>query len=147
MNSFLKRFILLQGYLHSDYSHQIEARLLPREAGAPTARLELKAKRNAETEATVNRLIKKLQSVKSFMRARPLSRLLKMGAPGRGFHTGGSLPMRSAPGELETDVLGTPHGCRRIHVVDSSVFPTIPASTITLTAMANAHRIASQAGA
>ena len=147
VNSFLKRFILLQGYLHSDYSHQIEARLMPREAGAPTARLELKAKRNAETEATVNRLIKKLQSVKSFMRARPLSRLLKMGAPGRGFHTGGSLPMRSAPGELETDVLGTPHGCRRIHVVDSSVFPTIPASTITLTAMANAHRIASQAGA
>jgi choline dehydrogenase-like flavoprotein len=147
VNSFLKRFILLQGYLHSDYSHNIEARLLPREAGAPTARLELKAKRNAETEATVKRLIKKLRSVKSFMRARPLTALLKMGAPGRGFHTGGSFPMRSVPGEFETDILGTPHGCHRVHLVDASVFPTIPASTITLTAMANAHRIASQVDA
>jgi choline dehydrogenase-like flavoprotein len=147
VDSFLKRFVLLQGYLHSDYSHEIEARLLPRAADAPTGRLALTVKRNPKTEATVSRLIAKLRSVKSFTRATPLSPLLKMGSAGRGFHTGGSLPMRSAPGKLETDVLGTPHGCRRVHVVDSSVFPTVPASTITLTAMANAHRIASQVGA
>jgi Choline dehydrogenase and related flavoproteins len=104
-------------------------------------------KRNEKTEATISRLIKKLRSVKSLTRATPLSPLLKMGSVGRGFHTGGSLPMRSVPGELETDVLGTPHGCRYVHVVDSSIFPTIPASTITLTAMANAHRIASQVAA
>ena len=145
--SFLKRFILLQGYLHSDFSNEIEARLLPREADAPTARLALTVKRNEKTEATISRLIKKLRSVKSLTRATPLSPLLKMGSVGRGFHTGGSLPMRSVPGELETDVLGTPHGCRYVHVVDSSIFPTIPASTITLTAMANAHRIASQVAA
>ena len=104
-------------------------------------------KRNSKTEATVRRLITKLRSVKSFTRATPLSPLLKMGSAGRGFHTGGSLPMRSAPGEFETDLLGTPRGCRRVHVVDSSVFPTVAASTITLTAMANAHRIATQVGA
>jgi len=147
VDSFLKRFILLQGYLHSNFSHQIEARLLPRETDAPTARLALTVKRNAETEATIGRLIKKLHSIKSYTHARPLSPLLKMGSPGRGFHTGGSLPMRSVPGDFETDILGTPHGCRRVHVVDSSVFPSVPASTITLTAMANAHRIASQVGA
>jgi choline dehydrogenase-like flavoprotein len=144
---FLKRFVLLQCYLHSDYSHEIEARLLPRDAEAATARLALTVKRNQKTEATVGRVIKKLRSVKSFTRATPLRALLKMGSPGRGFHTGGSLPMRLQPGEFQTDLLGTPHGCSRVHVVDSSVFPSVPASTITLTAMANAHRIASQVDA
>src|SRR6185369_2431234 len=123
VDTFLKRFILVQGYLHSDYSHEIEARLLPRDAEAPTARLSLKVNRNPETDLTINRLIRKLRSVKHLTRATPLSPLLKMGSPGRGFHTGGSLPMRSAPSEFETDILGTPHGCRRVHVVDSSVFP------------------------
>jgi choline dehydrogenase-like flavoprotein len=42
-------------------------------------------------------------------------------------------------------VLGRPAGWRRIHLVDASVFPTIPATTITYTAMANAHRIAAAA--
>ena len=31
-----------------------------------------------------------------------------------------------------------------IHLVDASVFPTVPATTFTLTIMANAHRIASE---
>lgn len=144
IDSFLKRFILLQGYLHSDYSHEIEARLLPRAENALTARLELKAKENPATKATIKRLTKKLRSVRPFLRGMPLSTLMKIAAPGRGFHTGGSFPMRSSPGEFETDVLGTPAGCRRVHIIDSSVFPSVPASTITLTAMANAHRIATE---
>jgi len=32
-----------------------------------------------------------------------------------------------------------------VHLLDASVFPSIPATTITLTVMANAHRIATQA--
>ena len=31
----------------------------------------------------------------------------------------------------------------RVHLVDSSTFPSIPSTTITFTVMANAHRIAS----
>jgi choline dehydrogenase-like flavoprotein len=31
---------------------------------------------------------------------------------------------------------------RSIHLVDASVFPTVSATTFTLTIMANAHRIA-----
>ena len=147
IDSFLKRFILMQCYLHSDYSHEIEARLLPREENALTARLALKVMPNPQTGATIARLTRKLRSVRPFLRATPLSALMKIGAPGRGFHTGGSFPMRSSPGELETDVLGTPGGCSRIHIVDSSVFPSVPASTITLTAMANAHRIATEISA
>jgi choline dehydrogenase-like flavoprotein len=145
VSEFLKRFLLLQGYLHSDYSHAIETRLLPREGDALTGKLSLKVKENPQTTKTMKQLIKKLRSISALMRARPLSSLLKMGAPGRGFHTGGSFPMRLSPQELESDLLGRPYGCERVHIVDASVFPSITASTITLTAMANAHRIAAAA--
>ncbi len=147
IDSFLKRFILMQCFLHSDYSHEIEAHLLPRERNALTARLALKVKQNPQTKATIKRLTRKLQSVRPFLRGTPVSALMKIAAPGRGFHTGGSFPMKSSPGDFETDILGTPSGCRRVHIVDSSVFPSVPASTITLTAMANAHRIASEISA
>ncbi|HEX9047187.1 MAG TPA: NAD-dependent epimerase/dehydratase family protein, partial [Verrucomicrobiae bacterium] len=63
--------------------------------------------------------------------------------PGRGFHSGGSFPMRQNPGELETDALGRLRGWRRIHLVDASVLPDIPATQITFSVMANAHRIGS----
>jgi choline dehydrogenase-like flavoprotein len=53
--------------------------------------------------------------------------------------------MRSKPGPFETDILGRPHGMSRVHVVDASVFPTLPATTITLSVMANAHRIGAAA--
>jgi choline dehydrogenase-like flavoprotein len=140
----LKRFALLQGYLHSDYSHSIEARLLPATNGALTGRLSLQVKHNPETGKAMKRLLKKLGSLKRLLRAVPLTPLLKMGSAGRGFHTGGSFPMSYAPGELETDTLGRPQGYDRVHIVDSSIFPSISASTITLTSMANAHRIATE---
>ena len=50
--------------------------------------------------------------------------------------------MRARPGVGEADTLGRPLPARRIHVVDSSCFPSIPSGTITLPAMANAYRIA-----
>ena len=43
--------------------------------------------------------------------------------------------------ETDTNVLGNPKGWSRVHVIDSSVFPTIPGTTIGLLAMANAKRI------
>ena len=62
-----------------------------------------------------------------------------------GWHFGGTMPMAKNPkGELATDVLGRPTGWSRVHVVDSSVFPSIPATTLALVAMANACRIADQ---
>jgi choline dehydrogenase-like flavoprotein len=63
-----------------------------------------------------------------------------------GWHFGGTLPMTKAPSdELHTDVLGRPKGWQHIHVVDSSVFTSVPATTVALLAMANASRIAQTA--
>jgi choline dehydrogenase-like flavoprotein len=49
------------------------------------------------------------------------------------------------PGDFQADLLGRPTGFSRVHVVDASVFPSLPATTITLSVMANAHRIGSAA--
>ena len=68
---------------------------------------------------------------------------MHVAAPGASTLSGGSLPMRAVPGHLQTDRLGRPTGFKRVHVVDASVFPEIPATTVTLTVMANAHRIGS----
>jgi choline dehydrogenase-like flavoprotein len=51
--------------------------------------------------------------------------------------------MAGAPGPDQSDRWGRPHGFQRVHLTDASVLPEIPATTITLAVMANAHRIAS----
>ena len=71
---------------------------------------------------------------------------MREGEPGRGFHTGCSFPMSAAPKGFESDLLGRVAGLKRVHIVDSSVLPSIPATTITFTVMANAHRIGQAVG-
>ena len=62
------------------------------------------------------------------------------------YHFGASFPMMTSPSAAHhTDVLGRPFGWQRVHVVDTSVLPAIPATTVGLLTMANAHRIASSA--
>ena len=62
------------------------------------------------------------------------------------YHFGASFPMSAKPtAPHHTDVLGRPFGWRRVHVVDTAVLPAIPATTVGLLTMANAHRIASAA--
>jgi choline dehydrogenase-like flavoprotein len=58
-------------------------------------------------------------------------------------HLAGTLPMRASPGPLESDASGRLSGTRRVFVVDTAAFPTLPAQNLTFTAMANAMRIAS----
>jgi choline dehydrogenase-like flavoprotein len=71
--------------------------------------------------------------------------LARHGKRGESFHIGGSLPMKVRPQrELDTNLHGTPMGFSRVHVVDSSVFPSVPGTTVGLLAMANATRIASE---
>jgi len=61
-----------------------------------------------------------------------------------GYHIGGSLPMKDCPIlETDTDIFGTPTGYSLLHIIDSSIFPSIPGTTIGLLSMANATRIAS----
>jgi choline dehydrogenase-like flavoprotein len=135
----LSRLLLFLGYLHSSQSGRLSIEL--RRLGSGADLLHVSATERPETRKQIGAVIRKLFTLAGELRAVPLPSQLRVGAPGRGFHGGGSLPMRQHPEGMETDVFGRPAGLRRIHAVDSSIFPSIAATTITLTAMANAHRI------
>jgi hypothetical protein len=66
---------------------------------------------------------------------------------GAGFHSGSAFPMSEASGGLTTtNLLGEFSFCPNLHIIDSSSLPRIMTGSHTLIAMANADRIARQAG-
>lgn len=135
-NQILSRLMVIQGYLHSKVSSSASIRLRG-------DKLIVTQNRNAESEKQVRLLVSKLVRNARRLGFLPLSPLLKIGNVGQGAHSGGTFPMRERPGPFESDRLGRPYGFTRVHLVDASVLPSIPATTITLSVMANAYRIGS----
>ena len=75
----------------------------------------------------------------------PVLPMLRLAGGGKSYHWGGSFPHTSDRATLlGSDRFGRIGSWQRVHVVDASVFPSVPAMTFTLTIMANAHRIASE---
>jgi choline dehydrogenase-like flavoprotein len=132
------RLVVIQGYLHS-----AESPGLTLQCSADGVRLRGEDAGAARTR--VRGIVRRLLKNGRLLGMVPLPGLLQIGQPGKGNHLGGSLPMRRAPGKLESDTLGRVGGWRRVHVVDAAVFPSVPATTVTLSVMANAHRIAAAA--
>jgi choline dehydrogenase-like flavoprotein len=135
-----ERLLVAQGYIHSRHSSRI-AVCLKKDQGTGKERLELRAELNPSVRARVRKLVFKLCKQALRLGAMPLPVMLKIAEPGRSFHSGGSFPMSQEPRGFQTDLLGRLPGWQRIHAVDATVFPSIPATTITFSAMANAHRI------
>ena len=132
------RFYLVQGYLPSVDSGHLEMQV--HRAGETHDKISVKGVENPRARP-VARSVKTLlqRHLRGFGIAPPGS--LRMVAPGRGFHTGGSFPMGGADCVYASDTLGRPAGLERVHIVDAANFPTIASSTIGLTIMANADRI------
>jgi len=130
------RLLVAQGYFHSSESPGIALHLEP-------GRLRLVGESGA---ADVSRVVRRIAKAGHLLGMFPIPGLVQLGSPGKSNHVGGSFPMRRAPRDLESDVLGRLRGFDRVHVVDASVFPSVPATTVTLTVMANAHRIATEVG-
>ena len=75
----------------------------------------------------------------------PVIPMLRISAGGKSYHWGGSFPHAVDRSTVFTsDRLGRVGSWQRIHLMDASVFPNVPAMTFGLTIMANAHRIASE---
>ena len=131
------RLVLAQSFVHSDHGGQIAVSL------APDGRLKADCLPNPKARkvlaAARRRLILHLSGLGLF--AVPFAG--RRGTPGSGVQIGGSLPMAEAPRRGQTDVAGRLEGTMRVHVVDASVLPSIPATPITFSVMANAHRIGS----
>ena len=139
-----ERLLVAQGFIHSRHSSRI-AVCLKQDKTTGKDHLELRAELNPLARKAVRTLVSKLCRHAWSIGAMPLPVMLKVAEPGRSFHSGGSFPMSTEPRGFQTDLLGRPPGWERIHAVDATVFPSIPATTITFSAMANAHRIGSEA--
>ena len=141
INQLAGRLLIFGGYFHSEQSAVMDVYLEPASNGMPS-QLKVTAAGSSNVRALLRRLLTKLARHAADLHAFPILPMVKMALPGRGHHFGGSFPMRKSPQEFESDTLGRPHGFRAVHIVDAANFPTIAATTITLTVMANAHRIA-----
>ena len=132
--------------LHSSLGPTYEIRLASGTGSAKgMRRLETRQSWSRESRAAMHAHARMLRGV--LRRARfyavPLANFDSEAGPG--YHFGATFPMRANPKQPnDTDVLGRPFGSSRIHVVDTSVLPAIPATTVGLLTMANAHRIAAQ---
>jgi choline dehydrogenase-like flavoprotein len=134
----LGRLVLIQGFLHSADSPGLT---ITCDAGG----VRVVGDDTSDGDARARRLVRRLAAHGRLLGMVPLPGLLHSGRPGKSNHLGGTLPMRREPGELETDTLGRIPSWGRVHVVDASILPSVPATTVTISVMANAHRIATAA--
>jgi len=137
------RLMLIQGFIHSRHSSRILATLSRDTAAGGKERFVLRPDLNPEGRRVAGRVVRKLWKHSRRLGLLPLSPVLHVAQPGRSFHSGGSFPMSNRPVGFQTDRLGRPAGFERVHAVDATVFPSVAGTTITLTVMANSHRIAS----
>ena len=133
----LERLMVGFGYLHSKRSAKLEFRL------ERDGHLRIRGVRVAETQKLCRAVVAKLRA--AGVGFRTFVGGANVAAPGGGNHSGGTFPMAATPGRFQSSASGVPSGFRDLHVVDASVLPSLSATTITLTAMANASRIASRA--
>jgi choline dehydrogenase-like flavoprotein len=136
----LGRLVVAQGYLHSADSPGLTI-------SSDANGVRIAGDSGAAAATRVRGLVRRLASAGHLLGMFPVPGLLQVGRPGKSNHIGGSLPMRHEPSESETDTLGRPPNWDRVHVIDASIFPSVPATTVTLSTMANAYRIAATAHA
>lgn len=133
-----RRLMVAQTFLHSDHSAGIGLRL-----AGDGKRLATTLHSNPDTDPVMKAARDKLARALGKVGLFALKFASRAEPPGSSFHSGGTLAMSRNPATLQTDPNGRLTGLERVHVVDASVLPSIPATTITLSVMANAHRIGS----
>jgi choline dehydrogenase-like flavoprotein len=135
-----RRLLVAICFFHSDDSDSLVSVWDP---ASETGRLE--AVHRGDRKTTARRFSQALRRSLAPLGVVPLMPFAEHAPVGGGYHYGGSAPMHHDAGPGQADTLGRPAGAGRVHVVDSSCFPSVPGGAITLTAMANAHRIATAA--
>lgn len=139
LTALARRLIVAQVFLHSDHSARIGLRL------AADGRLKVRLVSNPDTGRILRAATRHLAAALGPAGLTALRLASRPGAPGSSFHVGATVPMAGAAEPGTSDRLGRPHGLGRVHLIDASVLPAIPATTITFSVMANAHRIAALA--
>ena len=135
LNLVLRRMVVAIGYLDSESSTSMEI-LLTESGNVLIKSNKLNIWKLRKRAAPYIKIFRKKARK---LGIRPLFLFAKFSRPGEGVHFGSWLPMGS-----DADLMGRPAGHRLIHVVDSSVLPSIPAGAMTFTVMANSSRIVDQ---
>ena len=107
-------------------------------------KLEIQGGEKPEVEAIFEYVKKKVTKALSTAKCFLIPQSYQKTKIGGDFHYAGTLPMSKNPEGMETDRLGCLPGCSKIHFVDGSVLPHLPAKAHTLTIMANSDRIAGE---
>src|SRR5207249_7258444 len=96
-----------------------------------------------EVRGVAHAVVRNLFPSRKYLRSLPVTLQVKFDLPGGGLRSGGCFPMRQTPAGLETDIWGCLPNLLDVHLVDSSVLPSIPAGPLAFTVMSYAHRFAS----
>lgn len=143
-NPLLRRMMMGWCGMHSDHSSHVELRL--RQGSDDTDTLELNLRISDQARIAARRAAKDLFHKGLLFNTLFCHKVIKFSNPGSGTHCGSSFPMKARPTEpFDTDKLGRPFGWSNVFVVDSSVLPSIPGTTLAFTVMSNAYRIATTA--
>jgi choline dehydrogenase-like flavoprotein len=140
LNTLASRLFVIFGYIHSSASSTFSLTL----ANSQRPTLQLTGQPSALALKICRAVARKLFEMRKCFQAVPLKFQLRMDLPGGGYHSGGIFPMRNRPGPFETDRLGRLAALPNVHIIDTSILPEIPSYPPAFTAMANAHRIASE---
>ena len=136
----VERLMIAWCGLHSSLSGGFSA-TLSQPVGDKAGVMHLEARPNAETQPTIKRFVRRIM-VKGLGFRTLFLPLPTVGQTGGGNYFGGSFPMTAKPIRFgQSDLAGRPTGWTRVHLVDGSVLPSIPATTVALLIMANADRI------
>ena len=133
------------GYLPSWASPSLAVRVGSEKTDGSLPDVEISGVNNPLALPTLRDVTARLRKIGVAIDLFPLPGQTKLSGPAKSYHFGGSFPhANDAMTASSSDLLGRPIGWRNTHLIDGSVFPTIAATTFTLTIMANAHRIASE---
>ena len=89
--------------------------------------------------AMLRAVLRRLSAVGPKLDLYPVLPLVRQSGPAKSYHFGSTFPHGNG-----SDLLGRIGDFHDVHLIDGSVLPSVPATTFTLTVMANAHRIVTE---
>ena len=143
----LRRLTVAFGYLPSWSSPQLRIHVGPQsdDLDLPEFHISSETPPPSGQSQMLRALLYRIARSAKLLDLYPVMPMFRLSPIGKSYHWGSSFPhMRDGNTIFSSDSLGRVGSWKRTHLVDASVFPTIPAMTYGLTAMANAHRIASE---
>jgi len=145
LSALLRRTSVGLGYLPGWASPRVKVVARPASGGAEQLPdLKVEGEEAEGWPPMLRALVRAMLKVAPALDCWPVVPMLSVSAAAKSYHFGGSFPHSETRTDATTDRLGRLAKWDRIHLVDASVFPNVPATTFTLTVMANAHRIASE---